>query len=97
MDLVDRSIQSHPGAFLQMFNMWLHLATRITPSSGPLAKMLGFINWHLGPCWGWGPLLAGSYCCDRWGAFEKPTLVRVLEGLATAIVRCWNLGGHSCP
>ena len=33
-------------------------------------------------------LLASSYCCDRWGVFEKPTPLKVLEGLAAAIVRC---------
>ena len=82
--LVDRSLQYHPRAFLQMFNIWLGLATRGKPSLRMLAKALGFINWHFRPQLGGagGPQLL----LRPWGGFEKPTPVRVLE--ATAIVRC---------
>ena len=62
-----RTIRSHPRAFLQMFNIWLRLTTRSRPSSRLLSKALGFIHWHFRPRLGGGPLLAGSYCCDRWG------------------------------
>ena len=41
-----RTIRSHPRAFLQMFNIWLRLATRSRPSSRLLSKALGFIHWH---------------------------------------------------
>ena len=56
MDFVLRSIQSHPRAFVQMFNIWLRLATRSNPSSRVLAKALGFINWHFRPRRGGGVL-----------------------------------------
>ena len=83
-----RTIRSHPRAFLQMFNIWLRLATRSRLSSRLLPKALGFIHWHFRPRLGGGPLLAGSYCCDWWGGFELPTPLKVLHGLCTAIVRC---------
>ena len=89
VDLVDRFIQSH---MLQMFNIWCCLATINGPSSRLLAEALSFVNWHVRLRLGGGPLLAGNYCCDIWGVggFENPTLVRVLEGLATAIVHCMH-------
>ena len=82
------TIRSHPRAFLQMFNIWLRLATRSRPSSRLLSKALQFIHWHFRPRLGGGPLLARSYCCDRWRGFERPTPCKVLQGLCTAIVRC---------
>ena len=62
-----RTVMSHPRAFLHMFNIWLRLATRSRPSARLLSKALGFIHLHFRPCLGGGPLLAGSYCCERWG------------------------------
>ena len=83
------TIRSHPGAFFKMFNIWLRLATRLRPSSRLLSKALGFIHWHFRPrLGGGGPLLAGSYCCDLWGGFERPTPLKVLHGLCTTIVWC---------
>ena len=82
---------THVGPiFLQMLNIWLRLATRSRPSSSLLCKALGFIHWHFRPRLGGGPVLAGSYCCDRWGGgwFERPTPHKVLHGLCTAIIRC---------
>ena len=49
-----RTIRSHPRAFLQMFNIWLRLATRSRPSSRLLSKALGFIQWHFRPRLGGG-------------------------------------------
>ena len=92
-----RTIRSHPRAFLQMFNIWLRLATRSRPSSRLLSKALGFIHWHFRPRLGGGPLLAGSYCCDRWGGFERPTPLKVLHGLCTAIVRCMETWEPPAP
>ena len=83
-----RMIWSHPQAVLQMFNIWLRLATRSRPSSRLLSKALRFIHWHFRPHLGGGPLVAGSYCCDRLGGFGRPTPCKVLHGLCTAIVRC---------
>ena len=33
-----------------------------------------------------GPFLAGAYCWQRWGAVGQPVPLKVLHGLATAIV-----------
>ena len=82
------TIRSHARAFLQMFNIWLRLATWSHPSSRLLSEALGFIHCHFWPRMGGGPLLAGSYCCDRLGGLEHPTPRKVLHGLCTAIVRC---------
>ena len=82
-----RTMRSHPCAFLQMFNIWLRLATRSRPSSRLLSKALGFIHWHFRPRLGGGPLLARSYCCDLGGGFERPTPRKVLHGQCTPIVR----------
>ena len=88
LNLGVRTIRSHPRACLQMFNIWLGLATGSRPSSRLLSKALGFIHWHFRPRLGGGPLLAGGYCCDQWAGFERPTPRKVLHGLCTAIVRC---------
>ena len=81
-----RRIWSHPRAFLQMFAQWLRLATAVHPHPRHLNKVSGFIQWHVRPRRGMGPFLAGAYCWQRWGAVGQPVPLKLLHGLATAIV-----------
>ena len=69
-----------------MFAQWLRLATAAHPHPRHLNKVLGFIQWHVRPCRGMGPFLAGAYCWQRWGTVGQPVPLKVLHGLATAIV-----------
>ena len=50
--------------------------------------MLGFLQWHVRPRVGAGPLLAGAYCHERWGNDRLPTPIRVLHSLVTVMTRC---------
>ena len=86
VDTQARRIWSHPRAYLQMFAQWLRLATAAHPHPRHLNKVLGFIQWHVRPRRGIGPFLAGAYCWQRWGAVGQPVPLKVLHGLATAIV-----------
>ena len=52
IDLGVRTIKSHSRSFLQMFKIWLRLATRSRPSSRLLSKALGFIHRHVRPRFG---------------------------------------------
>ena len=86
IDTQARRIWSHPRAFLQMFAQWLRLATAAHPHPRHLNKVLGLIQWHVRPRRGMGPFFAGAYCSQRWGAVGRPVPLKVLHGLATAIV-----------
>ena len=69
-----------------MFALWLRLAIAAHPHPRHLNKVLGFIQWHVRPHRGMGPFLSGAYCWHRWGAVGQPVPLKVLHGLATAIV-----------
>ena len=86
IDTQARRVWSHPRAYLQMFAQWLRLATAAHPQPRHLNKVLGFIQWHVRRRRGIGPFLAGAYCWQRWGAVGQPVSLKVLHGLATAIV-----------
>ena len=58
----------------------------VHPRPHHLNKVLGFIQWHVRPRKGMGPFLAGAYWWQRWGAVGQPVPLKVLHGLATAIV-----------
>ena len=62
-----------------------------------MPKMLGFLQWHVGPRVGAGPLLAGAYCHERWGSDKLPTPIRVLHSLVTVMTQCaepWRPPSH---
>ena len=86
IDTRARRVWSHPRAYLHMFAQWLRLATAAHPHPRHLNKVLGFIHWHVRPRRGMGPFLSGVYCAQRWGAVGQPVPLKVLHGLATAIV-----------
>ena len=86
IDTQAKRIWSHPCAFLQMYVQWLRLATAAHPHPRHLTKVLGFIQWHVRPRKGMGPFLAGAYCWQRRGAVGQLVPLKVLHGLATAIV-----------
>ena len=86
IDTQARRIGSHPRAFLQMFAQWLRWVAAAHPHPRHLNKVLGFIQWHVRPRRGMGPFLAGAYGWQRWGAVGQPVPLKVLHGLATAIV-----------
>ena len=87
VDLKERSIQVQPFVFLQFLVAWLRLATG-GYSKRRLDKLLGTLQWHLRPRRGFSGVLAGAYAWSRFGPERAPaTLVKVLEGLATAIAR----------
>ena len=67
LDLSARTISSHPRAFLQMLSAWLRVAVRTLNFSRLVGKLAGFMQWHVRPRLGTGPLFAGSYCWMRWG------------------------------
>ena len=81
-----KRIWSHPRAFLQTYAQWLRLATVAHPHPRHLNTVLGFIQWHVRPRRSVGPFLAGAYCWQRWGTVGQPVPLKVLHGLATAIV-----------
>ena len=85
IDTQVRRIWSHPRAYLQMFAQWLRL-TAAHPHPRHLNEVLGFIQWHVRPCRGMGPFLAWAYCWQNWGAIGQVVPLKVLHGLATAIV-----------
>ena len=98
LDLVGREIRSHPGAFLQMFHAWVRIAYKPRPSGRLLPKLLGFLQWHVRPCVGSGPFLAGAYCHYRWGNSGLPTPGKILHSLVTVLVRRaepWKPPAHS--
>ena len=97
LDLEAREIRSHPRAFLRMFHAWARLACKSRPNSRLMPKMLGFLQWHVRPRVGAGPLLAGAYCHERWGSDRLPTPIRVLHSLVTVMTRCaepWRPPSH---
>ena len=85
LDLSERTISSHPRAFLQMLSAWLPVAVRTLNCSRLVGKLVGFMQWHVRPRLGTGPLFAGSYCSIRWGDHSQALPLRVLEGLATTM------------
>ena len=62
------------------------MATAAQPHPRHLIKVLGFIQWHLRPRRSMGPFLAGAYCWQQLAAVGQPFPLKVLHGLATAIV-----------
>ena len=86
IDTWARHIWSHPRAYLHMFAQCLRLATAAHPHPLHFNKVLGFIQWHVRLRRGMGPFLAGAYCWQRWGAVGQPVPLKVLHGLASAIV-----------
>ena len=76
-------------------SVWqLNHAPPLVCSLRPWDLSIGILGHALG---GGGPLLATSYCCDRWGGFERPTPRKVLHGLCTAIVRCMETWEPPAP
>ena len=86
IDTQERRIWSQPRAVLQMYAQWLRLATAAHHHPRHLNKVLGVIQWHVRPSKGMSPFLAGAYCWQGWGAAGQPMPLKVLHGLATAIV-----------
>ena len=88
IDTQARRVWSHPRGYLQMFAQWLRLAIAAHPHPRHLNKVLGFIQWQVRPCCGMGPFLAGACCWQRGGggAVGQPVPLKVMHGLATAIV-----------
>ena len=85
LDLSARTISSHPRAFLQMLSAWLQVAVWTLNYSRLVGKLTGFMQWHVRPRLGTGPLFAGSYCWMRWGDHSQALPLKVLEGLATTM------------
>ena len=85
LDLVERTIGSHPGAFLQMLAAWLRVAVRTAKHSRLTGKLVGFRHWHVRPKLAMGPLFAGTCCWMRWCVHDQVILLRVLHALATTM------------
>ena len=88
LGLEAREIRFHSRAFLQMVHAWARLACKSRPNSRLIPEMLGFLQWHVRPQVGAGPLLAGAYCHERWGSDRVPTPIKVLHSLVTVMTRC---------
>ena len=68
-----------------MLSAWLRVAVRTLNYSRLVGKLIGFMQWHVHPRLGAGPLFAGSYCWMRWGDHSQALPLKVLEGLATTM------------
>ena len=77
LDLSTRAVSSHPRAFLQMLSAWLRVAVRTLNYSSLVGKLVGFMQWHVRPRLGTGPLFAGSYCWMRWGNHRQGLPLKV--------------------
>ena len=70
LDLAEHTITSLPMAFLPMLVDWLRVAVRTTKHSRLTGKLVGFLQWHVQPKLGMGPLFARAYCWMRWGVHD---------------------------
>ena len=79
-----------------MLSAWLRIAVRTLNYSRLVGKLTGFMQWHVRPRLGTGPLFAGSYCWMRWGDHGQALPLKVLEGLTTTMASPQRRGDRRC-